>query len=149
MKKIAIALMLLVAITATAQKGNHHNRSHMKDLNPEQIATLQSKKATLALDLTGTQQKQMKVLLLENAELHETRMEAHKDQKESGELKEQTTEERYTRTNERLDHQIAQKAKLKTILSEDQLAKWEKMQHRIGRHHMKNRKGHRSRPTRK
>ena len=137
MKKVAVVLMLLVAITATAQRGDHHSRNGMKGFNPEQIATLQTKKAILALDLTEVQQGQMKALMLENAKMRKTKMKAHKTQKENGEIKKLSAEERFTRANDHLDYQIAQKAKLKTFLSEEQLAKWEKMQHKKGRHHMK------------
>lgn len=134
MKKIAIVLMLLVGVVATAQKGEQGNQERMKDLSPEQVATLQTKKATLALDLSKSQQGQMKTLLLENAKVRKTKMDTHKAEKESGETKKPTSEERYAMANERLDAQIAQKTKLKNILSDEQYKKWEKMQHRKGNH---------------
>ncbi|KAG1650165.1 hypothetical protein GQR58_028275 [Nymphon striatum] len=101
--------MLLVGITAIAQRGEHGSREGKKDLTAEQVATLKTKKATLALDLTEAQQGQMKTLFLENAKMQKTKM---------------------TEPNERLDHQIAQKAKLKSILSDEQYTKWEKTQRR-------------------
>jgi hypothetical protein len=106
----------------------------MKDLTPEQMATLQTKKMTLALDLTEAQQAQVKALHLENAKMRKTKMEERKAQKEEGEAKKPTSEERYAMTNARLDHQIAQKAELKSILSDEQYAQWEKMDHRKGKH---------------
>ena len=130
MKKVMIVMMLLAGGIIFAQKGEKGGRERMKDLSPEQIATLQTKKATLALDLTSAQQTQMKAFFEENAKMRKAKMEERKAQKESEETKERTSEERYARANERLDHQIAQKAKLKEILSEEQLAKWEKMKYR-------------------
>ena len=134
MKKVMILIMLLIGGIALAQRGEGNMREGTKDLSAEQIATLKTKKATLALDLTEIQQGQMKALLLKNAEMRKAKMEARKVQKESGERKKYTIEERYARTNERLDYQIAEKAKLKEILSEEQLSKWEKMQNRRGKH---------------
>lgn len=137
MKKVFIVLLLFVGGIALAQKGERGNREGMKDLSAEQIATLKTKKATLALDLTAAQQDQMKALFLENTKIRKAKMEKRKAQKENGETKKRTSEERYAMANARLDHQIAQKAKVKNILSDEQYTKWEKMQHR----RVKGRKG--------
>jgi protein CpxP len=135
MKKIGIVLMLLVGVSAIAQRGEKRSREGMKDLTPEQVATLQTKKATLALDLSEIQQGQMNALLLEKATMRKTKMDERKAQKEKDETKKRTSEERYALANERLDYQIAQKGKLKNILSDEQYEKWGKMQHRKGKHH--------------
>ncbi len=132
MKKILVVCMLMVTVSVIAQRREGHDRTSMKDLTAEQIGTLNAKKATLALDLTAKQQEQMQALLTENAKMRKTKMEERKAQKESGATKAMTTEQRYERANERLDYQIAQKEKLKNILSDEQLAKWEKMQQRKG-----------------
>lgn len=126
MKKIVIVMLMFVGVTALAQRGGSGSRNHMKDLTPEQMATLQIKKATLALDLNEAQQTQMKALFLEKAK-------ERKAKKESGETKELTSEEKYARANARLDKQIAEKEELKKILSEEQLEKWQKMKHRKGK----------------
>lgn len=133
MKKLVIVALLLSGMTALAQKEEMKGRQHsMKDLNPEQIATLQTKKMTLALDLTEAQQTKLKSVFMANATERKAKMEARKAQKESG--KKLTSDEKYTMHNERLDHQIAQKKKMKELLNEEQYAKWEKMQHRKGKH---------------
>jgi len=128
MKKVVIVMMLLAGVTAIAQKGDRNNRKHLRDLSPEQTATLQTKKATLALDLSEAQQTQIKALFVENA----NKRAEHKAQRESGETKALTSKEKYERTNARLDHQIAQKAKLKEILSDEQFEKWAEIQKRRG-----------------
>lgn len=133
MKKVIIALMLFTAGIAFAQRGEKDGRDRMKDLSPEQIATLQMKKATLALDLTKGQQSQMKTFLMEKAKMRKTKMAERKAQKENGETKSLTAEERYTRSNERLDQKIAEKARLKEILSEEQLIKWNKIRQSNGK----------------
>ncbi|KAG1650166.1 Thrombospondin-3b [Nymphon striatum] len=84
---VTIVLMLLVGITAIAQRGEHGSREGKKDLTAEQVATLKTKKATLALDLTEAQQGQMKTLFLENAKMQKTKMTERKAQKEKGETK--------------------------------------------------------------
>ena len=134
MKKILVVCMFMVTVSMMAQRGEGHDRVSMKNLTPEQVGTLKAKKATLALDLTAEQQEQMQTLLTENAKMRKSKMEGRKAKKERGETKEMTSEERYERANKHLDYQLAQKEKLKNILSEEQLAKWEKMQHRKGKH---------------
>lgn len=134
MKKTVMMAVLLAGLTATAQKGERAHRDAMKDLTPEQVATLQTKKMTLALDLTEVQQQQIKAIQLENAEMRKAKMEERKAQKEEREAKKPTSEERYAMANARLDHQIAQKAEMKKILSEEQYTQWQRMQHRKGRH---------------
>lgn len=128
MKKTLVLVMLLAGATVMAQEGRkNHHREAMKDLTPEQIATLHTKKMTLALDLSDTQQKQVQVLSLENAKLRKAKMEERKARKESGDSKKPTSEERYELQLERLDNQIAHKAEIKAILSPEQYEKWEKL----------------------
>ncbi|PHQ60469.1 MAG: hypothetical protein COC08_07325 [Maribacter sp.] len=137
MKKIAVTVMLLVAVATMAQERQHHHREHMKDLTPEQMATLQSKKMTLALDLSKAQQAQLKKLFTENATLRKEKMKARKAKKENGTMTKPTSEERYAMQNQRLDHLIAQKSEMKKILSQEQYDKWEKAHHGKRKHQHK------------
>lgn len=130
MRKIAITVMLFVAVATMAQERQHHHRSYMKDLTPEQMATLQTKKMTLALDLSKAQQSQLKKLFTENAKLRKEKMKMRKAKKENG----TTSEERYAMQNQRLDHLIAQKSEMKKILSQEQYEKWEKAHHGKRKH---------------
>src|SRR5690554_5756690 len=136
MKNLVLVIALMMGLSAMAQKTGQEKRhkGDMKSMNPEQMATLQTKRMTLALDLTDAQQKQIQSLNLENATKRAEKMKAMKAKKESGELKEITSEDRYAMKSAMLDHQIAQKERIKKILDKDQYAKWEKMK--------KNRKGH-------
>jgi hypothetical protein len=134
MKNAVLIVLLLVGATSVAQQDGKRQREGRQDLTPEQTATLQTKKMTLALDLTSAQQSQIQALNLENAKMRQSRMAEYKAKKEGSEKKEVSSEERFALQNERLDHQIAQKEKMKSILSQEQYEKWEKMNHRKGMH---------------
>ncbi len=146
MKKIVFIALALVAIQVTAQDNKERpNRERgekmerYQDYTPEEMANLQTKKMTLHLDLNESQQKEIKKLNLENANERKAIMEAHKAQKESGNMEKLSKEDRLKMMNDRLDHQIAMKGKMKKILNDDQFTKWEKsqeeMQHKQNRKH--------------
>jgi hypothetical protein len=142
MKKIIIIIMAMITLQVTAQdkkkelqKDSSRARMEaMKDLTPEEMATLQTKKMTLHLDLTEAQQQKIQALHLEKAKMRKTKMEERKAMKESGEKKAFTKEDKVKMMNDRLDHQIAMKQKMKSILNAEQYTKWEasmgKMEHR-------------------
>ena|SRR5690554_1090445 len=129
MKNLVLVIALMMGLSAMAQKTGQEKRhkGDMKSMNSEQMATLQTKRMTLALDLTDAQQKQIQSLNLENATKRAEKMKAMKAKKESGELKEITSEDHYAMKSAMLDHQIAQKEKIRNILSAEQYAKWEKI----------------------
>lgn len=139
MKKIVFTLVLMISITALAQTGH---RNGMREMTPEQIADLQTKKMTLALDLTEAQQAQIRKLNLENANLRNNKIRERNAKKESGERKALTSEERYALKTARLDHQIAQKKELQKILSKEQFEKWERTRGDKTSHRKGKRKGH-------
>lgn len=140
MKRVIIILIALVTLQITAQERKrafHKERQHdrveaMKDLTPEEMATLQTKKMTLHLDLTEAQQKKIQVLNLENAKLRKAKMEEHRVMRQSSEDNGLTKEERLKMMNERLDHQIAMKRQMKDILNAEQYQKWEASQGKTG-----------------
>jgi len=134
MKKLIIIAVAFLALQATAQgqkkervnKQEKHQK--MMNLSAEEMATLQTKKMTLHLDLSESQQAEIQKLNLENATKRKAMMEARKAKKESGNTEKPSKEERLKMINAKLDHQIANKAKMKEILNEEQYAKWEKSQ---------------------
>ena len=144
MKHIVYALAILFTLNIAAQEGTDQTDRHerkemrkgkatkfMKDLSPEQIAELQTKKLTLALDLSKNQQQQFLALYTATAKIRKQKMEARKAKTEKKEKP--TSEEKYAMMNERLDAKIAYKQKVKQILSEDQYERWEKMKARKGK----------------
>jgi hypothetical protein len=130
MKKIVIILIALVTLQVTAQEKKKElhkegQRERMESLTPEEIATLQTKKMTLHLDLTEEQQKKIQALQLDEAKMRKAKMEERKAMKDSEEKKAFTQEDKVKMMNERLDHQIVTKQKMKSILNAEQYTKWE------------------------
>jgi len=133
MKNLIMAILIMAGISATAQEHNRKgNRGDMKDLTPEQVATLQTKKMTLALDLNESQQSKLKSILTEDAKVRKTKMAERKESKEKGK-KVLTIDEKYEMQNERLNHQIERKKQMKSLLTDEQFKKWEKMSHRMNK----------------
>lgn len=142
MKKIVIIFIALVTLQVTAQDKQRAPRGErpgdrmeaMKDMTPEEMATLQTKRMTLHLDLTAEQQKKVQALNLEEAQMRKAKMEEHQAKKESGEMQKPSKEERLKMMNDRLDHQIAMKQKMKSILNDEQYNKWEASQGKMMEH---------------
>jgi len=134
MKKLILIALALVTIQVSAQnrkqefrKGDRPEKGQrMSDFTPEEMAQLQTKKMTLTLDLTEAQQKKIEKLNLENAKDRKAKMEARQAQMRDGKSEKPSKEERLKIINERLDKQIEMKQKMKKILDEEQLEKWEK-----------------------
>lgn len=133
MKKLILIAIALIGLQATAQQ---RGMQRFNNLTPEEAATLQTKKMTLHLDLTEDQQEKVYDIHLKNATVRKAKMEAMKAQRQSEDFKRPTKEERLARMNARLDNQIAMKKKMKSILTDEQYAKWETLQA-----DMKNQKG--------
>lgn len=110
--------MIIVAILtvgfANAQRGE-------RNLTPEQIASVQSKKMTLALDLDAKQQEKVEKVLFVGAKERQ----AKKLSKE--ERSELTNVQKVALREQKLEKQIAMKREMKSILNADQYTKWEKM----------------------
>lgn len=135
MRKLAIALIALIAINTQAQegiidaKGKKHGNKHkefMQSLTPEEAASLKTKRMTLHLDLTESQQREIKKINLEMAKERSAKREERKKKMEQIKAQKPSKEERLSMMNNRLDKQIATKKKMKKVLNENQYGKWEK-----------------------
>ena len=129
MKKFLLIAMAVASLQVGAQEGkkegpNRHDK--MMKLSAEDMASLQTKKMTLHLDLNDKQQKEIYAINLENAKLRKAHMEDRKAKREAGEKPSQ--EERVAMMNAQLDRKIEIKEKMKTILNTEQFAKWEEAQ---------------------
>lgn len=123
----------MVGLSVMAQDHNmEERRGSMNDLTPEQIATLQTKKMTLALDLNDSQQAKIKSMLIQEAGTRKMKMQEIKARREKGEK--MTADEKFDMQNERLDHRIERKNEMKSVLTAEQYSKWEKMKHNNGMH---------------
>jgi len=126
MKKLFIAALLVVGITAFAQDrkemGNRPDRSEMEKLSPEQRTELMVKKLTLELDLNAKQQEQVKQIVAEQG-LKREAMRAERMAKKDDEKK-RNTDEQFAMKNKMLDEQIVMQDKMKSILTPAQFEKW-------------------------
>lgn len=150
MKKLLIVALALFALQVTAQEKKENRKElrqekmeSFKNMDPAEMAKIQTKKMTLALDLTQEQQNKVEKLNIENAKLRKAGMEKRMALKDAD--KKPSQDERLKMTNEKLDHQIATKRKMKKILTEAQYEKYSKMSQRKQmkgkRGKMKHRKG--------
>ncbi|MBP7469870.1 MAG: hypothetical protein KA782_02110 [Flavobacterium sp.] len=136
MKKIILMTFLMAGMTIMAQpRNNRHQRNGMDQFTLEQRSELQVKKLTLELDLTESQQKEIKAFIADK----NTKMEAHrtamKAMKEKG--TKPTSDERFAMKSKMLDEQIAAKKRMQKILNEKQFEKWTALKEE----HQGNRKG--------
>ncbi|QJP33046.1 hypothetical protein F0365_00765 [Nonlabens sp. Ci31] len=131
MKKLMILVAILAVGFANAQPGE-------RNLTPEQLASIQSKKMTLVLDLGNKQQAQVEKLLLVNAKERQ----AHKMSRED--RAQLTDVQKAAKMETMLDKKITIKRKMKNILNADQYSKWEEMKaKRAERKRGKNKRGER------
>lgn len=119
MRKLILAALLVVSTLTFAQD----KKGRGEKLSPEQQTELQVKKMTLDLDLDSKQQKEVKVILLENAKKREAKIAEIKAKREKGEKP--TVDEKFDMKNKMLDNQIEHKAQMKKILNPEQFQKWE------------------------
>lgn len=144
MKKLMIVALMLVSLASFAQRGERPTKREMvKNLTAEEMATLQTKKMTLALALDDAQTKKVYPLIL--AQVNERKqMRENRTSKDKG--AELTKEKRYEMTNARLDKKITMQNEMKKILSDEQFEKFTKMNNRKGG---KEKRGKRRGPNRR
>ncbi|WP_299227116.1 hypothetical protein [uncultured Psychroserpens sp.] len=133
MKKLMFIAIALITLSTLAQDKRredsnefHKQKAFHKDLTPEEIATLKTKKMTLHLDLTDDQQSKVKVLALNEAKIRKEKMEAHEKKSNTETAQDLSKDEYYKLLNEKLDRQIEIKKQMKVILDDEQYEKWEK-----------------------
>jgi len=128
MKKLVglTAIVILFSLTISAQGQNQRQgqkQGQRPNYTPEQMATLQTNKLALRLDLNENQKKAIYKLNMKNAEEREAiRAEF---QKNKGQRTPITSDERFERENSRLEKQIAHKTEMKKILTDEQFQEWE------------------------
>ena len=132
MKKLIIAALLVVGLTAFAQNrkemGDRPEKSKMEKFSPEQRTQLMVKKLTLDLDLNAKQQEEVKQIIAEQGERREA-MRAERMAKK-GDEKRPTADEQFAMKNQMLDDQIVMKNKMKTILTPEQFEKWNSLKNK-------------------
>lgn len=121
-----MAALLLVGTIGFSQeqKERDHKRGQRVELISEQKSDLRLKRMTLELDLTASQQKEMKKIIADQqAKRNEAKakMQQNRDSKTKP-----TADEIYAMQSNKLDFQIEQRARMKKLLNDDQFAKWDK-----------------------
>ncbi len=124
MKKLVGTIMAvaLFSLSIHAQvKGDRFRKG--SDLTSEQVATLQSKKMTLKLDLNENQQKDVYKMMLKSAEEQQKNKAEFRKKRQDG-IK-LTADERFNFENTRIERQLSHKTEMRKILSKEQFTKWE------------------------
>ncbi len=109
-----------------SMRGNY-NMMGNSNFTPEQYAELQTKRLTLALELTSAQQKQVLEMNKKRAVELKKNRESILANRESG--KTMSSDERFKMMNNRLDQTIAMQNSLKKILNNDQYEQWKATKH--------------------
>lgn len=132
MKNLLMIAIAFLTINATAQENNQKKamtakKEMQQSMTPEQTAELQTKKMTLHLDLTDKQQVQVQQILLDEAKQRDSKREAKQAQQAKVADAKVSQDEKLKMQNDRLDHQIEFKRKMKTVLDPEQYKKFEEM----------------------
>ena len=120
MKKVIVAALLVIGITAFAQE-KKVEKSEREKLTPEQKVDFQVKKLTTDLNLNEKQAKEVRNLVAKQVEKREAKIAEMRAKKEE---KAQKGEE--IRANLQKD-QAANNEEMQKILTPEQFAKWEKI----------------------
>ena len=125
-KSILVAFTLLLSLNTMSYAQQKWSKDIKKELyskrggiSPEESAKMQTKEMTLALDLSDEQQKDVEEALLSfHNDVQETKTSMDKK------YDDMSLEEKRAIKSIYLDHQIALKQKMKTILNEKQYEKF-------------------------
>jgi hypothetical protein len=119
MKKVFVVAVILVGLTTFAQEKGKNT----ENLSLEQQTELLVKKMTLDLDLNEKQQNAIRPVLLEESKKREVQKAERKARKKNEEKV--SKEKMFEMKSKALDNQLAIKEKMKSILTTDQMEKWE------------------------
>ena len=124
MKKIFLIAFIFIGTMSFAQSSKKDDKmpppiDKMKNMSAENIATLKSKKMTLQLDLSKTQQSKVYDLILKST----LQMKAQRANRTEGKP---SKEMRFEMQNKMLDAKIAYNKSIKSILNDEQYSFWKK-----------------------
>jgi protein CpxP len=133
--KTLIAIAFLTLQTTFAQrpewtKQNGERPEHadfMQDFTAEQMATLQTKRMTLFLNLSQDQIDKVYDINLKAASYRKSKIAEMENKKKEGKP---DSEKRYEMMTTRLDNRIKYKSELAKELTKEQLEKWQTMAHK-------------------
>jgi hypothetical protein len=126
MKTLFTTTLLFIGFVTLAQPQHERMKrekrmENIKNMTPEQQATLWSKKMTLELDLNASQQEEIYTLILEKAK-------RNKMHQKNNVKKSLSNEERFKMQENLLDEKIKMRNAMKSILNPDQYEQWKKIE---------------------
>lgn len=137
MKKSILIALAFVSLQAVAQNKEKTQKEakleQMRNMSAEDMATITTKKLTLALDLSKEQQVEIKEVMLAQATYRKQKMSQKAEIKKTQRPNEDAKVSDVKEINERLDKKIEAKQKMKSILTAAQYKKWESMHGRRGK----------------
>ncbi len=124
-KKNSCIMAFLFIMVMSLEAQPLQKKKERPNFTSEQLATLQTKRMTLLLELTEKQQVQ--ILAINKRKVHERkqREEARKERRKKG--VKPTADELFKRKLHRLDTQIAYQKEMKKILNEKQFDTWKRI----------------------
>jgi len=127
MKNLFMAALLMVGMASFAQEkiAPLQKREQLEKMTPEQRNDLKLKKMTVELGLNDKQQKEMSVLISEQSVKRENARQQRVADRKNG--VKPTADERYKMESQILDEKKEMLDKMKTILTAEQYAKWDKI----------------------
>ena len=128
MKSTMLIAFLLIGTISFAQPSKrgpemHHSKDKMADMPAENIATLMSKKMTLQLDLSESQQAKVYDLILANTVQKKAQRANRPEGKPSKKM-------HFEMQNKMLDNKIAFNKAMKSILNDTQYTLWKQQNHK-------------------
>ncbi len=127
MKKLIFAALVMVGVSAFAQDQKdmpeRGDRAGMERMSPEQRNEAMLKRMTSQLDLNTKQQEQLKGVLAEQTAKREA---MRADRKAAGDKA--SKEDRTAMREKMMAEQKANQEKIKSILTPEQITKWEALQ---------------------
>jgi hypothetical protein len=126
MRTLFTTILLFIGFVTLAQPQHERMKrekrmENIKNMTPEQQATLWSKKMTLELDLNASQQEEIYTLILEKAK-------RNKMHQKNNVKKSLSNEERFKMQENLLDEKIKMRNAMKSILNPDQYEQWKKIE---------------------
>ena len=132
MKKILLLSLLSIVCFNSFSQNKKQLGNKLKSFSAEQIATLQTKKLVLSLDLNLKQQNEIFNVFLEEVKFKKTKR-GEINERKSNSKEGLSSDEIFDMMNEKLDHQIALNNKMKTILNKEQFLVWQELKTRKNR----------------
>lgn len=129
MKKLLVLSLLFIVSFNSFSQNRKQLGNKLKSFSAEQIATLQTKKMIISLDLNLKQQNKIFNIFLEEVKFKKTKR-GEINERKNNSKEGLSSEEIFDMMNEKLDHQIALHNKMKTILNKDQFLVWQEIKNK-------------------